>query len=49
MASASTRLYGTPLVLLEKALLMTAEELVAAAQSFAPSLEVEYVRGAEPK
>ncbi len=49
IASASTRLYGTPLVLVEKTLLMTAEELVTAAQSFAPSLEVDYVRGAKPK
>ena len=44
----STRLYGTPILLMEKTLVMTAEEVVTAVQSFA-HLEVEYVRGAKPK
>jgi len=42
------KLYGTPLVLVEKTLRMSAEEVVSAAQSFAP-LAVTYVRGAKPK
>jgi hypothetical protein len=48
LASVRTALYGTPLLLIEKTLLMTAEEVVTAAQSFAP-LEVEYVRGAKAR
>jgi len=48
VASVSTRLYGTPILLMEKTLVMTAEEVVTAVQSFA-HLEVEYVRGAKPK